>query len=70
MGVTEAKNKAAQLYSDGRLQDLLNAMPPELDLTEMLAYIKADVDCFADGAEQSDDITMLALEYRGTHENH
>ncbi|MDD3363711.1 MAG: SpoIIE family protein phosphatase [Syntrophomonas sp.] len=69
-GVTEAMNKVGQLYSDGRLHDLLKGMPPELDLTEMLAYIKADVDCFADGAEQADDITMLALEYRGTRENH
>jgi serine phosphatase RsbU (regulator of sigma subunit) len=64
-GVTEAMNKSDQLYSDGRLQKLLNGMPPHIDLTEMLANIKADVDYFADGAEQADDITMLALEYRG-----
>ena len=64
-GVTEAMNKSDQLYTDGRLLKLLNGLPAETDLVEMITGIKSDIDRFADGAEQADDITMLVMEYRG-----
>ncbi|MEL7622580.1 MAG: SpoIIE family protein phosphatase [Clostridiales bacterium] len=59
-GVTEANNPAGELYGEKRLRDTLNA---SLDLTppELLPKIKADIDSFAKGAPQFDDVTMLAL---------
>ena len=32
---------------------------------ELLPYIRASVDAFAAGAEQADDVTMLALDWYG-----
>lgn len=63
-GVTEATNKALELYSDPRLKENLNANK-DLDPTALIKAIKATVDEFADGAEQADDITMLAFQYNG-----
>jgi sigma-B regulation protein RsbU (phosphoserine phosphatase) len=59
-GVTEAMNADRELFSEQRLLAALNAnrdSPPE----ELLSAIKLEVDNFANGAEQADDITMLAL---------
>jgi sigma-B regulation protein RsbU (phosphoserine phosphatase) len=59
-GVTEAMNRDKELYGEDRLLNALNkykfSSPKEL-----LIDIKKEVDNFADGAEQADDITMLAL---------
>ncbi len=65
-GVTEALNPAQALYSDCRLIDTLNAEAAKgLSVEELVHYIQNDVSAFADGAEQADDITMLALKYIG-----
>ena len=40
-----------------------------MELDQMLKNIRADVDKFADGAEQFDDITMLYLKYNGGNKN-
>jgi sigma-B regulation protein RsbU (phosphoserine phosphatase) len=63
-GVTEAMNQAQELYAEERLiRDAAGlAHEPPRDLVEGLI---ARVRSFADGAPQSDDITMLALTYRG-----
>lgn len=63
-GVTEATNAADELYGNKRLQDILNrnkGMAPQ----QLLEEIKNDVDRFAEGVSQFDDITMLCLEYKG-----
>jgi len=63
-GVTEAMNGSAELFEESRLQDSLrrlNGAP----LKELLEGINADLVQFAAGAPQADDITMLALQYRG-----
>ncbi len=59
-GVTEANNPASELYGEKRLRDTLNS---SLDLTpsELLPKIKADIDSFAQGTPQFDDVTMLAI---------
>jgi serine phosphatase RsbU (regulator of sigma subunit) len=59
-GVTEANNPADELYGQKRLRESLNAFS---DLTPcgLLPKLKADIDNFADGAPQFDDVTMLAL---------
>jgi len=62
-GVTEAMNTNKDLFGDDRLLLAMNQyrdLPPE----ELLDAIKKEVDRFAEGAEQADDITMLALKIR------
>jgi sigma-B regulation protein RsbU (phosphoserine phosphatase) len=59
-GVTEAMNGEKELFGEERL---LNALNKYKDSTpkELLNNIKNEVDNFAGGAEQADDIAMLAL---------
>ena len=59
-GVTEAMNTERVMFSEQLLDDLLKRyreQPPK----ELLSALKHEIDVFADGAEQSDDITMLAF---------
>ncbi|MDR2702465.1 MAG: SpoIIE family protein phosphatase [Spirochaetaceae bacterium] len=63
-GVTEAMNGKRELFGEQRLLAALNAnkdSPPN----ELLSVVKREVDTFADGTEQADDITMLALKVNG-----
>ena len=63
-GVTEAMTAdRAQFGTDRLLAELqeMRASRPE----ELLPFIRGRVDGFVQGAPQFDDITMLALEYRG-----
>ena len=67
-GVTEALNPNKELYSDQRLIDLLNTNAlQDISLINLLTSVKEDISIFASSAEQSDDITMLALEYKKTN---
>ncbi len=61
-GVTEAADHQSFLYGNERLLQLLNAQHTQ-DLTAILRAVKEDVDIFAAGIPQFDDITMLALRY-------
>ena len=64
-GVTEAMSPVNELYGEDRLL----ALAPELtgqDTREVCARVERGVRAFAAGAEQSDDITLLALRYLGT----
>ena len=61
-GVTEANNPEKQLYGLEHLTASLNAAAKQSP-KEILARVRADVNDFAAGAEQSDDLTMLCLEY-------
>ena len=63
-GVTEATNKANELYGMERLQSVL-CQNTSLTPAQLLAEIKADIDAFVGDAPQFDDITMLCMEYRG-----
>lgn len=59
-GVTEATNKKEQLYSEKRVEKLLKEV--ELNNSKnVLEVVKKDIDEFADGEDQFDDITMLGL---------
>ena len=59
-GVTEALNPAQELYSDQRLKDFLNSgVLTGQPLEEQLRLLHGDIERFAGGAEQADDITML-----------
>ena len=63
-GVTEAMNNEYELFSDPRLVEVANNYT-DLPLKEFSVSIKREIDKFAQGAEQADDITMLALRYLG-----
>lgn len=62
-GVTEAMNNNGELYGEKRLQEFLNSLPSTYLAAEICNAVKEDVKRFADGAEQNDDITMLAMKY-------
>ena len=66
-GVTEAMNEAGNVYSEGRLQTVLEGLPTgeDVPVTDILAAVREDIKAHAGAAEQSDDITMLGLKYWG-----
>lgn len=62
-GVTEALGPQDVLYSEQRLIDFLNA--PSMQTaspSDLLHALRADIERFADGVQQADDITMLLLQ--------
>lgn len=63
-GVTEAKNPAAELFGEQRLLAALQRSGGA-DLTELIHFIRAEVARHAAGAPQSDDVTMLAVRFKG-----
>lgn len=63
-GVTEATNTEKELYGEQRLQQAVSGFMKE-NPQMLLERIKEDVDAFWKGAEQFDDITMLALTWQG-----
>lgn len=69
-GVTEAMNPSRKLYGEERLILTLAEILPTQDAsspaTELVAAVETDVRTFTAGAEQSDDLTLLALVLRGT----
>lgn len=63
-GVTEAMDATGALYSEERLFDTL-ATCHGAAAAEMTRTVSDAVSAWAEGAEQSDDITMLAVRYLG-----
>ena len=64
-GVTEAENVEKELYSNERLEEFLNSTDKNLALEELLAQVRQSIKNHAGDAQQSDDITMLALRFKG-----
>ena len=64
-GVTEATDLNNQLYSEARLQTVLEKYK-DSDVQVICDEVKRDVDAFVGEAPQFDDITMVALRYNGT----
>ncbi len=69
-GVTEAKSASGVLYGESRLSELLGKNIGQIETTDSNRYAESvcrlvydDVKSFAEDAEQSDDITMLAVRY-------
>ena len=60
-GVTEATNPAETLYGEDRLLRTMNGLLGSPDAGTLINGVLRDVKAFADGAEQADDITMLAF---------
>jgi sigma-B regulation protein RsbU (phosphoserine phosphatase) len=59
-GVTEATSPDLQLFSEARLLEVLNASHDQ-SMPELLDSVKQQIELFAAGSEQADDITMLGL---------
>ena len=62
-GVTEATNADSELYGEDRLFEYMNSNK-DVEATQLLPLLKADIDSFVDTAPQFDDITMLMLDYK------
>jgi len=60
-GITDARNRAMEDYGEERLFELAAGLPRDLTARQMLEAISADVSLFTQGAEQADDITLVAL---------
>ena len=63
-GVTEAMNRENQLYSEASLLGCLNTLRGK-NVGDIIHGVKADLDIFVQATPQSDDITMLVLEFNG-----
>lgn len=67
-GVTEAMDREQNLYSDNRLVEEVNRCG-ELTAEPLIHAINHSIKTFTGGAEQSDDITMLAMQFLGKKNN-
>ena len=63
-GVTEATSPADEAYGELRLSSALQRIA-QSDPAGMIHQVRAEVLRHADGAPQSDDVTMVAIKYRG-----
>ncbi len=63
-GITEAHNETGEFYGEKRLLDALSRIENE-KIENIVFAIKEDVEKFAEGQEQADDITMLIFKYNG-----
>ncbi|MBR1647275.1 MAG: SpoIIE family protein phosphatase [Selenomonadaceae bacterium] len=68
-GVTEALNVKNEEYLPDRLIKFMNTTDCRVDLKTLLKNIRADVAEHVGEAEQSDDITLFAFRYNGSHKN-
>jgi adenylate cyclase len=64
-GVTEAENPEHSFYAAARLEKLL-ASAPVASSKAVVDFVRDDVRRFTAGAEQADDITLLAVHWLGT----
>jgi len=60
-GITDARNRLGEDFGEGRLLDLVERLPESLTADEIIRAIAAEVTRFSDGADQMDDITLVAL---------
>ncbi len=67
-GVTEAENAQKEFFSGQRTADILNARV-QPDMKSLVNTLHTAILDFAAGVPQADDITMLALRYRGDSQN-
>lgn len=63
-GVTEAMDAGYELYSEEKLETFLSENH-KLNVTDLVNETFADVHRFSKEVEQSDDITVLAIKYKG-----
>ena len=61
-GVTEAANKSSELFGETQLEEVLHKNKDCAD--NLLNAVTAEINGFAQGSEQSDDMTMLTLQIK------
>jgi sigma-B regulation protein RsbU (phosphoserine phosphatase) len=66
-GITEARNEKREMFSDSGLRNELLALK-DLPTHHIVTGILDRVRTFSEGIPQNDDITMLAIRYKGTGE--
>lgn len=64
-GLNEAENRQQEQYGEDRIIKLLTAHSSS-NCHDIIEDLKADTDLFRDGAEQNDDLTMLAIHFTMT----
>jgi adenylate cyclase len=65
-GVTEAQDPTGALYGHARAERLIvDLVRSNASARELVTALQADVLAFADGAEPHDDLTILAVRWRG-----
>ena len=68
-GVVEATNTQNELYGEERLINCLRTFDRNMSMDYLCCEVIGDVGRFVGEAEQFDDITMLALKYKGNNES-
>ena len=63
-GVSEAVNVKSEMFEEERLRDLLEHFHGQT-VEELAGLIRDSVKSFTEGAPQSDDITVLVVQYKG-----
>ncbi|MCB1111865.1 MAG: SpoIIE family protein phosphatase [Chlamydiales bacterium] len=63
-GVTEAMNRQSDQYPKENLEQLLRTAPHK-SVEALIQHVKDDIETFAKGANQYDDITLFAIRYLG-----
>src|ERR1700689_173194 len=64
-GVSEAANLQAEMFEEERLRHLLQNFKGQT-VEELAETIREGVKAFTQGAAQSDDVTILVIQYKGT----
>ena len=62
-GLTEAENSSHELFREHRMLQSLSSMAYDRP-REIIENMQSSVEAFVDGAQQSDDLTMLAIRYQ------
>ena len=65
-GLNEAENRQQEQYGEDRIIQLMTSHASQ-SMRDMVEVLKADTDHFRDGAEQNDDLTMLAFRVTQAH---
>jgi sigma-B regulation protein RsbU (phosphoserine phosphatase) len=63
-GITDARNLDGEDYGEERLQSLAGRLPRDYTAKQIVQAVAEDVSQFTGGAEQADDITLVALKTR------
>jgi serine phosphatase RsbU (regulator of sigma subunit) len=63
-GITDARNMDGEDYGEERLQRLAGRLPREYTAKQIVQAVAEDVSQFTGGADQADDITLVALKTR------
>jgi len=65
-GVTEAQNPAGELYGHARAERVIGELfGADASARELVTALQGDVLAFEDGAEPNDDLTLIALRWKG-----